>query len=120
MCGIVGTINSKKQYNIKNILGNMNHRGPDDNGYYEINDSSFLGHTRLSILDTSNHGHQPMVSDCGNYVMVYNGEVYNHDELRVGLEKKGYDFHSSSDTEVILKILRINFEECLHFVYMIR
>jgi len=104
MCGIVGTINCKKQYNIKNILNTMDHRGPDDNGYYKLNDSSFLGHTRLSILDTSNHGHQPMVSDCGNYVIVYNGEVYNHNELRAKLEKKGYVFHSHADTEVILKL----------------
>ena len=102
MCGIVGLINSQKDYDIDIILKSLYHRGPDDFGYYKVNENSFLGQTRLSIIDTSNHGHQPMVSKCGNYILVFNGEVYNHKELKKELEAKGYIFESESDTEVIL------------------
>lgn len=70
-----------------------------------LNDSEanvLLGHRRLSIRDTSSNGHQPMSSKCRNYVIAYNGEVYNSDELKDALEKKGYQFFSSTDTEVVL------------------
>ena len=77
-------------------------RGPDDSGIYQDEDI-FLGHTRLSILDLS-HGHQPMVSDNGRFVIVYNGEIYNYLTLRDDLLKKRISLSSTSDTEVILNL----------------
>ena len=71
-------------------------------GFTLIKNIAF-GHTRLSILDLSNHGHQPMLSENEDYVLIYNGEVYNFEEIKIDLEKKGHQFHSHSDTEVILK-----------------
>jgi asparagine synthase (glutamine-hydrolysing) len=80
------------------------HRGPDDSGYfYSIEDGIGLGHTRLSILDLSSAGHQPMSSDEGGAGIVYNGEIYNFREVGKKLEECGYQFRSSSDTEVVLK-----------------
>ena len=81
------------------------HRGPDDSGLY-IDDSFGVGlvHTRLSILEVSRLGHQPMISDNGQVVLVFNGEIYNFRELRAGLKEKGYSFCGHSDTEVLLKL----------------
>jgi len=107
MCGIVGFVDFTKRSNF-NILRGMtdilHHRGPDDGGYsfYSLNNYSIgLGHRRLSILDLSKYGHQPMKFD--NLEIIYNGEVYNFKEIREELEKYGYKFESNSDTEVILK-----------------
>lgn len=103
MCGIYGVI-SKHQIDtssFKSELSKLNHRGPDDHGFF-IKDNVAFGQTRLSILDLSLHGHQPMVSHCGNYVLIYNGEIYNFQYLREQLLKKGYKFKSGTDTEVIL------------------
>jgi asparagine synthase (glutamine-hydrolysing) len=99
MCGIVG-FNSKKSETLKSMLKSIHHRGPDDNGEFEDDDIS-LGHVRLSILDLSSHGHQPMTHE--NLEMVFNGEVYNFMEIREELEKDGYTFVSDSDSEVVLK-----------------
>ncbi len=103
MCGILGQIANKPidENKFQKTLLLMNHRGPDDNGVYFDKNLAF-GHTRLSILDLSNHGHQPMLSENDNYVLIYNGEVYNFEEIKSELEKKGHTFHSHSDTEVIL------------------
>ncbi len=98
MCGIVG-FNSKNSRVLKSMLSTINHRGPDDNGVYEDSDIS-LGHTRLSILDLSYAGHQPMRYE--HLTIVYNGEVYNFKEIRKELESE-YTFKSNSDTEVVLK-----------------
>ena len=99
MCGIVG-FNNKKSDILNEMLESIKHRGPDDNGVYE-SDKFSLGHVRLSILDLSHEGHQPMRFE--NLVMVYNGEVYNFEEIRDELIKEGYIFKSKSDSEVILK-----------------
>ncbi len=99
MCGIVG-FNSKKTDILNNMLKSIKHRGPDDNGVFE-NDEFSLGHVRLSILDLSSYGHQPM--SFKNLVMVYNGEIYNFKEVRSELESFGYSFESQTDSEVILK-----------------
>src|SRR5207253_1816540 len=76
-------------------------RGPDDVGLY-LDNHIGLGHRRLSIIDLSRAGHQPMSYADGRYWITYNGEVYNYRELRTELEGKGYKFHSQTDTEVIL------------------
>jgi len=99
MCGIVG-FKGKNSSLLKEMIESIRDRGPDDSGSFE--DEKFsLGHTRLSILDLSSSGHQPMLFE--HLVMVYNGEVYNFKEIRDELIKEGYTFSSDSDSEVILK-----------------
>lgn len=99
MCAIVG-FNTKNSEVLSSMLTSINHRGPDDSGIYEDEKIS-LGHARLSILDVSSHGHQPMNYE--NLTMVYNGEVYNFKEIQSQLIALGYSFESQSDSEVILK-----------------
>lgn len=91
---------------IRNMCGTLTHRGPDDQGSW-IDDRSglVLGHTRLSIVDLSPTGHQPMLSETGRFSLVYNGEIYNHRELRSRLEDRGARFHGHSDTEVLAAAL---------------
>ncbi len=106
MCGIVGFISKDRQDGItEKMLRVQAYRGPDDSGVFiERIDDRYVhfGHNRLSIQDLSSHGHQPFISDCGNYVIIFNGEVYNFKTIRLELEKLGYTFVSDSDTEVIL------------------
>jgi asparagine synthase (glutamine-hydrolysing) len=110
MCGICGYL-SKREYN-EQMLVDMNdtmfHRGPNDSGVYQTRMKSghYLGmaHRRLSILDLSELGHQPMFSTDKSVCIVYNGEVYNFRELRIDLENKGYTFKSNCDTEVIVAL----------------
>lgn len=99
MCGIVG-FNGKNSEILGKMLEGINHRGPDDYGIYEEEGVS-LGHVRLSILDLSSLGHQPMMFE--HLHMVYNGEVYNFKEIREVLLTLGYTFISNTDSEVILK-----------------
>ena len=96
MCGILGSIG---KFTIPD-LNILNHRGPDSSGYY-INNNFYLGHTRLSIQDLSSNGNQPMFSDDNNYVIIFNGEIYNHFDIRNSLINK-YKFRSTSDTETVL------------------
>ena len=105
MCGICGVYvkdNLSEQH--RKLIGKMNnilqHRGPDDQGEY-FGENVALGHRRLSIIDLSAAGHQPMKYQ-NRYVMVYNGEIYNYLELREILKKKGYVFSTETDTEVIM------------------
>src|SRR5664280_71562 len=104
MCGISGIIDKNSQIIGKHEIKKMNdlivHRGPDDEGYY-FGDNFAFGHRRLSIIDVSSYGHQPMTYD-NKYTIVYNGEVYNYIEIKEELLKEGYVFHTKSDTEVIL------------------
>lgn len=104
MCGIAGfwkNTGLKKEIIIY-MTNALSHRGPDDEGYYIDEKSGIaLGHRRLSVLDLSPKGNQPMKFD--NLIIVYNGEVYNFKEIKKELEKYGYSFDSDSDTEVILK-----------------
>ena len=103
MCGINGIIFKTSKTDVSKILkmnALLDHRGPDDSGF--INHKNLLlGHTRLSIIDTSNLGSQPMSVD-GRYWIVYNGEVYNYKTLKEELILKKYKFYSNSDTEVVL------------------
>jgi len=103
MCGILGSVNIPLD---QNILPLLHHRGPDSSGYlnYTCNNSQvFLGQTRLSIVDLSDAGSQPMLSHCGNYALIYNGEIYNHQSLREKLTENIFKGHS--DTETMLHYL---------------
>lgn len=104
MCGIVGFIDKNKKLGVLDcMLKVQSYRGPDDSGvYFDKKSGVHFGHNRLSILDLTSHGHQPFVSDCGNYVITFNGEIYNFRVIRDELEKLGYVFISNSDTEVVL------------------
>jgi asparagine synthase (glutamine-hydrolysing) len=99
MCGIIGAI-GYKDLDSKSILSTIGHRGPDSQGFF-AEQNIFLGHVRLSILDLSDLGSQPMIDSSGRYVMIFNGEIYNHLEIRQKLGNK-YSFLSSSDTETLL------------------
>lgn len=101
MCGIVGYIGNTPEKYIGALSDNVCHRGPNDSGYF-LKEKLALGHRRLSILDLSCNGHQPMYSEDGNYVIVFNGEIYNHLDIRKELIKEGIQFKSSSDTETLL------------------
>lgn len=100
MCGILGGVNVKNQVYFNDLLTQISHRGPDDEGLY-CTEGISLGHQRLSILDLSPKGHQPMFSKNERYVIIFNGEIYNHIDIRAELEKK-YEFTSTTDTETIL------------------
>jgi len=106
MCGICGLVDFENEGPHEDLLEQMtrtlHHRGPDDSGVYTSTHAG-LGHTRLSIIDLSQAGHQPMVSDDGNQVIVFNGEIYNFQALRRELASRGVSFHGHSDTEVVLK-----------------
>jgi asparagine synthase (glutamine-hydrolysing) len=103
MCGIFGYHHSASLAADRqaSALHSIAHRGPDDSGSY-VDGQLFLAHTRLSIVDVSSNGHQPMVSADGNYIIVFNGEIYNHSDIRRTLQAKGYTFKSHSDTETLL------------------
>ncbi len=102
MCGITGFYGSGDAASIENMTAALWHRGPDD-GHVYMDGPVALGHRRLSILDVQ-HGLQPMLDAATGAVLVYNGEVYNHIELRLELEKLGHRFHTShSDTETVLR-----------------
>lgn len=111
MCGIAGFIVGRSQggvWPLENTAGLMSdrlqHRGPDDDGTWFDSDAGVgLIHRRLSVVDLSSAGHQPMVSADGRYVIVYNGEVYSHEEIRPSLDTRGVAFRGRSDTEVILE-----------------
>jgi asparagine synthase (glutamine-hydrolysing) len=111
MCGIAGRWSSRAGLEtlalspIESALERLAHRGPDDRGSWKSADGALeLGHARLSIIDLSDAGHQPMSSADGGAVLVYNGELYNHRELRAGLEARGHRFRGRSDTEVLLNL----------------
>ncbi len=110
MCGICG-FNWEDKKLVKNMAKVLNHRGSDDTGHYTDKNIS-LGHKRLSILDLSKKGKQPMTNKQGTTI-TYNGEVYNFKEIREMLEKKGYRFKSNTDTEVILNAYEEFGEKCL-------
>jgi len=105
MCGIVGIFNLNGEpvspVLLRTMTDTIKHRGPDSEGFYA---DSFigLGHRRLSILDLSRFGHQPMGTEDKQFIITYNGEIYNFQELRIELESLGYKFRSKTDTEVVL------------------
>ncbi|MBR3673372.1 MAG: asparagine synthase (glutamine-hydrolyzing) [Clostridia bacterium] len=104
MCGFVGFMDKlnqeEKQKSIKLMADRIIHRGPDEEGYY-VDDDVALGHRRLSIIDLSN-GKQPMFNEDGSIAVVYNGEIYNFQEIREDLVNKGHSFKTNSDTEILV------------------
>ncbi|MGK7911436.1 MAG: asparagine synthase (glutamine-hydrolyzing) [Synechococcus sp.] len=110
MCGIAGfianNISENPSVSLRNMIDAVAHRGPDDSGTFEASISNGtrllgLGHRRLSIIDLAT-GHQPLASHDGSIQLVFNGEIYNHIELRERLQKRGYTFATSSDSEAII------------------
>jgi asparagine synthase (glutamine-hydrolysing) len=114
MCGITG-FNWKDERLLGRMCEAIKHRGPDDGGTY-LDDKVSLGHRRLSILDLSEKGHQPMFNEDGTLVLIYNGEIYNFLELREEFIKKGREFKSDTDTEVVLHAYEEYGTDCVqHF-----
>ena len=108
MCGIAGIVDGehrmkyRNQQAVEEMLDTMKRRGPDQQNIY-TDEAVTLLHARLSVMDLQ-HGKQPMqLKSDPRYVMVYNGELYNTEELRRELQKKGYAFQETSDTEVLLQ-----------------
>ena len=104
MCGIAGIIDSNQNISSREVElfeNSIAHRGPDGGGYF-VDDHIALIHRRLSIIDLSDLASQPMKSNCGNYVIIFNGEIYNFLDIKALLLKKGYLFKTNSDTEVLL------------------
>ena len=119
MCGIAGLVGLDPEVRIGAMLQTIEHRGRDDEGVWTseaIGDEGrrvCLGHRRLSIIDTSSAGHQPMLSSDGRFVLILNGEIYNYRELREQLISKGHSFGTQSDTEVLLVAWAEWGEDCL-------
>jgi asparagine synthase (glutamine-hydrolysing) len=115
MCGIAGIVNFSDEkvdaVQIETMLGKIKHRGPDAEGVF-FRDNVGFGHVRLSIIDLSAAGHQPMFSNDSRYLIIFNGEIYNYIELKNELEHK-YTFRTKADTEVLLASYIIWGENCL-------
>src|ERR1017187_1114321 len=119
MCGILGLIRRQPvpESVVRRAVNTMHHRGPNDDGLQHLpqpdGSSVWLGHKRLSILDLSPRGHQPMADPLQRYWIVFNGEIYNYRELRGQLRQHGCVFDSDCDTEVILRAYEVWGEDCL-------
>lgn len=109
MCGIAGIFNGKTLAHwdaLESMTNALTHRGPDSLGLWkDLNDKIALGHRRLSIIDLSSEGQQPMHSQQGRYTLVFNGEIYNFQTLKKQLSDQGVSFRGSSDTEVLLNLI---------------
>lgn len=115
MCGILGIIGGPlpvPESAAQSALDLLQHRGPNDRGVWRTADT-WLGHRRLSIIDTGPSGHQPMMHEESGIVVIFNGEIYNYVELRDELIAMGYRFHSRSDTEVLLVAFLAWGKECV-------
>lgn len=118
MCGIAGLVATNpslvKEPMLRNMTDAIVHRGPDGEGVWiSENGCIGLGHRRLSIIDLSVAGAQPMTYGEGRYTITFNGEIYNYIEIKAELSAKGYSFRSDSDTEVILALYDLKREKCL-------
>src|SRR5579871_2753397 len=110
MCGITGFLDTSRSQSTEQLTltarrmsTSLSHRGPEDEGVWvDPNVGIAFGHRRLSIIDLSPMGHQPMHSASGRYVITYNGEIYNFKSLRNELEQLGETFRGHSDTEIML------------------
>ncbi|MGB1289106.1 MAG: asparagine synthetase B, partial [Aggregatilineales bacterium] len=116
MCGISGVYNYNQGHPVsdtllQSMLMAMHHRGPDEDGVF-IEDELAIGMRRLSIIDLAG-GTQPIYNEDHRYVLVFNGEIYNHLELRDTLKKQGHQFRSDSDTEVIVHLYEQHGADCV-------
>src|ERR1700692_172315 len=107
MCGIAGMAGAANEGLLRKMLSRIRHRGPDDCGTYSVDGPSpaqrvAIGNNRLSIIDLSSAGHQPMCNEDGTVWVVYNGEVFNFQELRRGLVADGHQFHSHTAPEGLI------------------
>lgn len=124
MCGIAGIlresgIQDRDHQALQDMAVCMAHRGPDDRGVYQNPGGrpvTLLAHLRLSILDLSSAGHQPMVDPTNRMVIVFNGEIYNFADLRVLLEEKGHSFQTQTDTEVLLRLYQVFGPDCANML----
>lgn len=119
MCGIAGWLGLDHEDDRRNRVSRMialqSHRGPDATGIFHEQNIT-LGHSRLSIIDPNEHSNQPFLSGDGRYVVTFNGEIYNHAEIRAELSRHGLFFRTTSDTEVLVEAYRVYGERCLeHF-----
>lgn len=113
MCGITGYLELRaaeqavdREAVLRRMTDAIAHRGPDDSGYWFDHEAGIgLGHRRLSIVDLSPAGHQPMVSKCGRFVIAYNGEIFSHEDMRAELAAAGCTFRGHSDTEVMVEAI---------------
>src|SRR5437016_3644326 len=113
MCGLTGILAPARdssaevlEAQVTRMADSLRHRGPDDAGrWVDAAAGVALGHRRLSIIDLSEHGHQPMLSASGRYVLTYNGEIYNFGALRTRLGQRGHGFRGHSDTEALLALI---------------
>src|SRR5690349_14242315 len=118
MCGIAGLVYRPGEQQdalgrVHRMIELQRHRGPDGEGYYQT-PGAVLGHARLSIIDLSDAGRQPMSDVSGRYTLTYNGEIYNFVELAAELRDLGYRFRGHSDTEVLLTSYQHWGKACLH------
>ncbi len=112
MCSIYGSINISNCIDFSSLL---HHRGPDGSGIFEDNTAQVvLGHTRLSIIDLSDHARQPMLDRSGQYIIVFNGEIYNYKGLRKELTSLNVSFCTESDTEVVLECFKQYGHDCVN------
>lgn len=115
MCGIFGVFGTDYKQVEKYLVQTLSHRGPDDSGvYFDHSNKISIGHVRLSIIDLSNHAHQPMLSESDDYILSFNGEIYNYLEIKDELISLGINFKTHSDTEVLLQSFIYWGQECLH------
>lgn len=105
MCGIAGFTKGGDQKTLEKMIAVLGHRGPDNTGFFGCDDV-FMAHSRLSILDLSDAGHQPMKCSSDTVAISYNGEIYNFKELREELRQKGCKFSTNTDTEVIIYLYK--------------
>ncbi len=113
MCGIAGYLGRFAPTLLPRMAARIAHRGPDDEGFFTDPEAGLgLAHRRLSILDPSPAGHQPMASGSGRYTISYNGEIYNFPELKRALERRGVSFRSNCDTEMILELYEREGPDC--------
>ncbi|MFZ5912631.1 MAG: asparagine synthetase B, partial [Pseudomonadota bacterium] len=113
MCGLAGFVDRRASRHgnapamedqARRMAASLRHRGPDGSGVWvDALSGVGVGHQRLSIIDLSENGAQPMLSGNGRYVIAYNGEIYNYSALRAELERKGQSFRGHSDTEVLVE-----------------
>jgi len=118
MCGfvaILGENSHQENLILEKMLDEIQHRGPDGRSINSFCEQAIFGHVRLAVLDIKN-GEQPMISDCGRYILVFNGEIYNFIELKDSLTKKGIKFKGSGDTEVLFRMLIEEGKDCLKYL----